>query len=187
MSILFGGLSRTTYPNLKSSVIDLSGPLTLAVLRQLYNNIADGGTTPTEIYTTKAVKASYESLMTPALRINRQYNTNGMNRADGAIPDLDWNGMPIWADRNCPTGTLYMVNSDYLAFYAVEPAMSESINLEPGNNADDAQYTGVKGFGFKWTGWKQPVDQYAQIGHLILQGELISQNPRRQGKIINIS
>ena len=187
VQVNYGGLSRTTYPNLQSTVTDVSGALTLTLLRQLYNSISDGSTVPTEIYTTKSVKAQYESLATPTINIMRGAEFKGTNSMDLAFSDLAYMGMPMYADLNCPTGTLYMVNGEYLNFYAVTPSESESINIEPGADMKDTMFSNVKGFGISWSGWKEPINQYAYVGYLMLHGNFISANPRRHGKLINIT
>jgi hypothetical protein len=192
VAVIYGGLSRTTYPTLKSTVTSVAGALTLAAMRQLYDAISDGGEAPDEIYTTFAVRSAYESLNVPTLRTDRGFKDTGANMGDlgyaGAKSGgLAFKGLPMYADKMCPTGTLHMINSEYLNFYAVTPSESESINLEPGSDMKDVMYTGVMGFGIKWSGWKEPVNQYAYIGHLMLHGNLVSENPRRLGKLTNIT
>ena len=187
LGVTYGGLSRTTYPTLKSTVINVGGALTLTAMRTLYDSISDGGTEPNEIYTTFAIRAAYESLAQPFIQIMRGADSIGTNSADLGFGRLGYLSMPIYADKNCPTGTLFMINSDFLTFYAVKPAESESIPVDPGKDLVDAMFMGVSGFGIAWTGWKEPVNQYAYVGHFILQGNLVSDNPRRLGKLINIT
>jgi hypothetical protein len=189
VSVNYGGLSRVTYPTLQSTVTSVGGALTLAAMRNLYDDLSDGGTEPDEIYTTYAIRSAYEALATPFINIMRGSDSMTANSADIGFKSggLSYKGMPIYADKQCQTGTLYMINSEYLNFYALTPNDEDSIPLDPGKDLVDAMYTGVKGFGISWTGWKEPVNQYAWIGHLMLHGNLVSDNPRRLGKLTNIT
>lgn len=186
-TVIYGGLSRTTYPTLKATVTSLGGALTLTAMRALYDSISDGGTEPTEIYTTYAVRSAYVALATPFINIMRGNDSLSTNAAELGFTKTTYMGMPIYADKMCPTGMLFMIDAEYLSFYAVNPAEEESISVAPGKDLEDAMYTGVAGFGISWTGWNESPNQYAYVGRLILQGNLISENPRRLGKLINIT
>jgi hypothetical protein len=41
--------------------------------------------------------------------------------------------------------------------------------------------------GFNWSGFIKPIDQYGKVGHIILLGNLISDDPRHQGVMITIT
>ena len=64
-----GGLSRSTYTTLASTVTASSGTISLAKMRTLYNAIADASVVPTTSYTTYTIWQLYESLLQPQERI----------------------------------------------------------------------------------------------------------------------
>ena len=45
----------------------------------------------------------------------------------------------------------------------------------------------VEGLGFSWSDWVVPTNAAAVISHIYLGGELVSQNPKRHGKLTGIT
>jgi hypothetical protein len=64
-----GGLSRSTYDTLQSTVTDSSGTLTLAKVDTLWSNVTSGTQKPTATYTTETVFNLYGQLLRPQERI----------------------------------------------------------------------------------------------------------------------
>src|SRR3990167_7370491 len=64
-----GGLSRSTYTTLASTVTASGGSFTLAAVDTLWSNVTSGSQKPTAIYTTEAVYNFYGQLLRPQERI----------------------------------------------------------------------------------------------------------------------
>lgn len=185
-----GGLSRSTYSTLQSTVTASSGTISLLKMRTLYNAIADATVIPTTAYTTYVVSALYESLLQPQERIMKDVNIASNFKGYTGFKTMEFAGMPVIPDRKATSGTLFFLNEEYLDFYALPTAIpqfgGESVpvasKLFVGNS-----YNEVGSLGFSWTGWIKSTNQFAFNSFIVLGGNLITDNPRRHGKLTGIS
>ena len=179
-----GGLSRATYTTLQSYVTT-SAQLTLAKLRTMHNAIADASVIPTSIYTTYEVYALYEALLQPTERIMKDVVIAENFKGYTGFKALEFAGLPFLADRKCTAGYLFMLNEDFLDFYALPTAIPQ-FGGEPAKIASKLfkgnAYNEVDSLGFAWTGWIKSVNQFAFNSFITLGGQLITDNPRRHGK-----
>lgn len=181
-----GGLSRSTYSTLCSTVTASSGTLSLAKLNTLYNAITSGSQKPSVIVTTETIFGLYEQLLQPQERIMKNVGmVKGLRSGTGFV-GLDYRGVPVLQDEKCTSGVLFMLNEDFLDFYALpmkdtEPVKYRSSDIE-GND-----YSEVMGLGFSTTGWIRPVNQAALVQHIFLGGQLVTTNPKRHGKLTGIT
>lgn len=181
-----GGLSRSTYTTLNSTVTASSGTLTLAKMRTLWNAISDPGVSPTVLMTTKAIFGFYEQLLQPQERIYKPVNFSGALKMGTGAGTLEYMGVPVLGDAKCTSGVLYMLNEDFLDFYGLpmwdaKPAKIANQDIE-GNS-----YESVPGLGFSWGGWVKANNAAAVNGFVYLGGQLISANPGRHGKLTGIT
>lgn len=182
-----GGLSRSTYTTLQSTVTASSGTLSLAKMATLWNAITSGGVKPTIGITTETVFSLYEQLLQPQERIVKDVGLiKGGLKSGTGYTGLDYKGMPILMDEKCTSGVLFFLNEDFLDFYALpmkgtEPVKYKSVDIE-GND-----YSDVLGLGFSWSDWIKPVNQAALVGHVYLGGQLLTDNPKRHGKLTGIT
>lgn len=185
-----GGLSRTTYATLNSTVTASGGSLTLLKMRTLNNSISDATVQPTEIYTTYAIGGLYESLLQPQERIMKSVNIAENFKGYTGFKSMEYIGMPVILDRKCTSGVLFMLNSEFIDFYALPTAIPQfggepvpvASKLFVGNS-----YNEVGSLGFSWTGWIKSVNQFAFNSFITLGGQLITDNPRRHGKLTGIT
>lgn len=192
----YGGLSRTTYPTLKSTLTASGGTLTLTKMATLYNAITDGTIMPSMGLTDRPTFALYEQLIEPKNRIYmtvpeiRNENKSGLAGTAG-FTTLTYKGFGIIPDRKCvnanATGAMYFLREEDLEFRAIEkmPEMEPVKFVE--KDFEDNDYENIKGLGFHWTGWVKPVNQLAYVGRVILAGEFWSKNPRRHGALTGIT
>lgn len=196
----YGGLSRTTYTGLKGNVTTSVGNLTLANMRTSYNNATHGADSPNIIFTTKAVWAYYEKLLTPTLQ--NQIGSTAIagyakftGASDGGLPNITapgtklngsqgfnaiyFNGVPVVADEKCPAGYMFGLNTRSIAFYGLKSTGEGYKNVTfMSDESMDSVYNIPVTTGFSWSGFNQPIDQYGKVGHIILMGNLIANNPR---------
>jgi hypothetical protein len=172
----YGGLSRTTYTTLNATVTASSGTLSLQKMATLYNAISNGDIAPTEIYTTPTIHALYESLLTPMQRMNTTLAGKPGTTAGTGFVDLYYKGIPVYKDRKCTSGVLYMINGDRLQFNALPFTPTPNYKKVAVSSKDikGNVYSEVDGLGFSWSGWIHLTNAAAVNSFIVLGGELIA-------------
>lgn len=181
-----GGLSRTTYTTLASTVTASSGTLTLAKVDTLWNAVTSGMQKPTVGLVTEAVYAFYGQLLRPQERINKEVSGSkgGMQGSTG-FAGLDYRGVGIVADEKSPSGLFQFINEKYVDWYALPSFGSESIAYK--NQIEGNDYDTPVGLGFSFSGWVKPANADGRVGHILLKGNLVTSNPKRHGKLTGIT
>ena len=204
----YGSLSRTTYPALNGYLNAAVGSLTLAAMATAVDNVEHGTDAPTEAYTTRTVWTAYEALLTPTVRAN--YSTSGYPQmseegilaggkglgASQGFSALTFRGIPIMKDDKCPSGDFNWVNSRKsgkarnFGFNAITLKGSKfsKVNFQ----ATEGKAKGTFGsrrapLGFNFRDMMSPVDQLADVGHLIYTGDICSASPRLQGRLTGVT
>lgn len=171
----YGGISRTTYTNWRGTRTAQSGSLSLANLASDFDAAQRGDDVPTLMVTTPAVFTIYEALLTPT--VSHQFSMNDFRMTEDGIAKvggtlaanqgfraLTFRGIPIVADEKCTSGNIFTLNEKHLYFYTIP---------QPGREVKN---------GFGWTGWKEPANQDAVVGHLLWYGQLIGDAPRTHAR-----
>lgn len=194
----YGGLARSTYTGLQATVTASGGTLDLETMGTQYDAAKVGSNKPDLGITTETVWSLYEQLLQPTVVNNqqgyRQVTRNGMAQSANALAGevgfdaLFFRGMPIVADEKCTSGYMYFLNMDSIDWYGLKSHKYDSISLGS-SNIEGGPYEGKapKSYGFAWTGLKEPVNQYAEIGQLILMGNLIGKSPRLNSVLTGIT
>lgn len=184
-----GGLSRSTYTTLQSTVTASSGTISLLKMRTLYDAISDATVVPTSSYTTYAVNALYESLLQPTERIMKDVKLASNFKGFTGYKSLEYVGIPILSDRKCTSGVFFFLNEQYLDFYTVPPL--SDMGYEPIPVKADMivgnSYNEDPSLGFSWSGWIKISNAVAYNSYIVLGGDLITDNPRRHGKLTGIT
>lgn len=182
-----GGLARSTFTTLQSTVTASSGTLSLAKMATLWNDVTSGSQKPTAAYCPEAVWSYYEQLLEPKMRINKNVGLDKAGvRGGSGFTALDYKGMPVLSDEKATAQTLFFVNENFLEWRALKMPMAEAINFAS-KDIDGNDYSNVKGLGFSWGGWIKPSNAAAIVGHIYLGGELVGTNPKRHGKLTGIT
>ena len=185
----YGGLTRATYTTIKATLTTSSGTLTLAKLDTLHDAITSGSQKPTVILTTKAIFSLYGQLLQPQERIMKDVpmaKGKGLSSGTGYTA-LMYRGLPVLVDEKVPSGYLYMLNEDFIDFYAVDAKTGvESIKYKP-QDIKGNDYSSIEGLGFKWSGWIKPTNQAAVVGFVYIGGDFICTNPKRNGALYAIT
>jgi hypothetical protein len=185
-----GGLSRSTYTTLQSTVTSAS-TLSLATMRTLYNAIADATVVPTRSYTDYPTWALYEQLLQPQEKIYKEVNIVPNYKGYEGFSGLMYAGLEVVPDRKATSGYFYMLNENYLDFYGLDVALDAyegakkvevASKLFTGNS-----YNEVSNLGFYWTGFIKSNTQFAWNSFIILGGNLCTDNPRRHGVLTGIT
>lgn len=184
-----GGLSRTTYTTLKSTVTASSGTISLTKMATLFNNVTSGSVRPTVGITDPPTFSLYESLLQPQERYMKDVSDfkNAPKNGTGSL-ELMYKGFAILRDEKATAGNLNFLNEDFLWFYALPQAKTEPINYMPDQVVGNDYRGGmVKGLGFSWTNWIRPTNSASFVGFIYLGGQLMSNNPKRHGKLTGIT
>lgn len=206
----YGGLSRSTYTVLKPG--DTSGngldttttTLTLAAMRSVTNALTSGADKPTMGLTTKAIFGFYEALLQPMQRMDiggyAQVTRDKLAPNQGALGGatgfdaLMFDGIPLVRDDKCTANALYFINEKYLDFYRLDGFMErlggwKQVSFKPDVvegqydiNLEDGHKTA-----FYWSGFKEPTNQAAVNSQIVVAGDLICTNPKRQGGFTGIT
>lgn len=180
-----GGLSRSTYPTLSSTVTASSGTLTLAKVDTLWINVTSGSIKPTAIYTTEAVFNYYGQLLRPQERITKDASTTKALSGGTGFTALSYNGKPILMDEKCTSGAFIMLNEDFVDWYALPYYGAKAVAYKSQVEGND--YDAPLGLGFSWTDWIIPANSASVVGHIYFGGQFITNNPKRHGKLTGIT
>lgn len=185
----YGGLSRSTYTTIQSTVTASSGTLTLAKMATLGNNVTSGTVKPTAAFATEAVFSFYEQLLVANERymLSGEATEMGSKLGTGAV-ELAFRGFPIMRDEKATSGVLAFLNENFISWYGLKEAMAEEISYNDEQiEGNDYSKREMKSMGFNWGGWIKPANQKAIIGFTTLAGQLTCSNPKRQGKLTGIT
>jgi len=200
----FGGLTRTDYdPYLDSTRTASGGTLTLAKLATLTSAISIGGGPrhrPSVFVSDETRWNLYETLLSPTIREN--YNAFGLpsitrtskaplrgaelGGAAGYV-SLSYRGIPWVSDEKSTAQTIWALNENFLSWYGLKDSDLKQINM--GGGTIDGPYAEApsKNIGFQWTGFMRPINQYGEVAHLYLLGNLINWNARPFGRLTEVT
>jgi hypothetical protein len=205
----YAGITRSGNAYINGDVTAVtSGVVTLDYLSSEFDNSSAAGSTsesPTLGLTTKADWTFIEGLLQPM--VSARYETTGLegySRTDGGFGggsptskvgsttafggfnSLVYRARPLYADDNCTVGTYFWVNENYLEFKRL---IDSSLN-QIGSTVEvtDGFYKDVPmPSAFQFRELMSPVNQYGEVGLLLLMGNLIHRQPRRNGKLTGIT
>lgn len=205
-----GTQSRTTYPVLNGTVTSLTsvaGVLALPRLSSLYTAVTSGTamTTPTLLISDEASWDLYEQLLTPTVRetyssmgyytVTRssQGATRGSNEGlagNMGFVALSYKGIPWVRDEKATAQSVFMVNENFLDWYGWRGNVLgyEPVDFSHNQTESTYQEAPMSQFsGLLWSTYKTSQNQFAGIADVIMVGNMTSWQPRRQGKLTNVS
>ncbi len=186
----YGGLARATYSGLNATVTASSGTISLLKVRTLWNAISDGPVAPDFIVTDYTTWGYFEQLQTPFQRNTSDFKGSGKETASTSGYGAQvWDGMIIQRDRKVTAGYFYMLNLNFLKFYALKWWEGEKVSPKAkdihGNVYESKEY--APGDAFTWTGMIRAYNQGAVNGFMILGGQLVCIDPFRNGVLTGIT
>jgi hypothetical protein len=200
----YGSLSRTTYAVLNATVTASGGSLTLALMAGLARGVSAASSSRqafTMGLSNETVWDLYESLLTPTVQAN--YTANGYPlvtayskpgvtvRGEDALKGmqgfnaLSYRGRPIVADEKADAQTLWFLNENFINWYSLKDRDLKDVSVA--NDVDGVYSEGNKSQPIQLKPFQMPTAQYAEVAQLIMLGNLISSQPRRQGKLTGIT
>jgi hypothetical protein len=195
----YGGQTRATYTALNGQRNASGGTLTISKMATLHDDCSAGVIGPNMGVVPEAVFSIYEGLLQPTVRLNLdvsgypQATAGGVAasraalRGDIGFDALWYRGMPLAKDEKATTGNLFMFNEDYLGWYSLPSSRWQAVSM--GSSVIDGPYSKgpSKSLKLYWSGLKEPTAQDAEVGFFKIGGQLISPNPRFQGKLTGIT
>ncbi len=195
----YGGVTRSTYPQINGQRNASGGVLTLSLLATLFDDSTAGNLSPDLIVTPKAVWSIYEGLLQPSVVMNTQatgyaqstYNGSVASKAalggDIGFDSLYFRGQPVVRDEKATAQSLFMFNQPTLAWYSLPSHKWDKVPL--GSTTINGVYKSGPSTSFKmyWSGLREPTAQDAEVGFFKIGGQLISPNPRLQGRLTGIT
>jgi hypothetical protein len=204
----YGDISRAELPSINASVTAAAGgTLSLALVSAAFDDASAAGDaheSPTIAYTTKAVWSLFETILNSKLTVQYEaLRAGGYNKVTNSTPNgvsvpgsalkgaagfdsIDYRGKQVVADDKAPAGTFFWVNENYLEFRRL---LSKQLKQIPSKNqvTEGAYASSPQPSFLQMRDFLSPVNQYGEIGVLIVMGNLIHRNPRRNSKITGIT
>lgn len=199
----YGTLTRTTYPQLNST-LTASSTLSftnMATAMRAASAAGSGRQRPSIIVTTETAWDLLESLYTPT--INSTYESlsrvqiTSQSKPGVAFKDQDslkgqygfealyWRGVPIVSDEKCDSGSMYFLNEEYLNWFNL--VGQDLTNYKSPSIVDSVYSEFSQPYPIQWSGFQKPYNQYAQLGQFIMLGNVLSGSTRRHAKLTGIT
>lgn len=155
----YGNISRTTETWWSAQETPVSGPLTIDVMRTMYNDCSKGNKKdhPDLIITDQDEYEAYEAKLQPDMR----FSDNKL--ADGGFENQKFKGSSMVFDEVCNAGVMYFTNTNKMGIRVHKDAK------------------------FSVTEEMRPVDQDAFIKQILWQGNLVTKNCKRLGKLTGLT
>lgn len=204
----YGGVLRSDIPAVNADVTAAAGgTMTLDLVSAEFDNVSAAGSgqeAPTIALTTKAIWSMFEKVLNGKLMVKYDATTiSGYNRVSGKTPvgtsvpaqelkgalgvdAISYRGRPVVADDKAPAGRFYWLNENYLEFRRLLSSDLKSVSAK--NQVTEGVYQDIEMPSFmQLRDFMSPVNQFGEIGALIVMGNLICRQPRRQGVITGIT
>jgi hypothetical protein len=207
----YAGLSRAELPNINGHVTAAAaGKMTLDLVSKAFDDASAAGSSqesPDIAFTTSQIWSLFESLLHKNNSLQAHYDATaitGYNRVNGKTPRgtsvpaqslkgawgvdaISYRGKPVVADDKCPNGRFYWINEHYLEYRNLKGQDLNNYNNK--NNMTEGTYSDIKdqvpSF-LQMRDFMQPINQYGKIGWLVMLGNLIHRQPRRNSVITGI-
>lgn len=126
----------------------------LIAMRKMYNNVSVGKVRPDLILTTQDIVEQYEAIVE-----GDKMRTTSNSVADAGFQSVEFKGLPMVWDSDCPAGYIYFLNAEFMKFIV------------------------GKGRNFKSTDFMRPQNQDAKSSLILLAAQLATLKSDVQGVI----
>lgn len=159
--------TNTAWRNQVQTSVGSAATNLLPKMRTLWNSCSQGKggakSSPTGIFTTQTVHEALESLIFTNIRYART-GTEASGH-DAGVGKLMFKGAVVEWDAYVPSGTLYMINTNFMYLFV----------------HSDANFAMADG------GFQKPINQDALVTQILVQGNLATNNRRKNGKLTGIT
>lgn len=153
---VYGGIDRTVNTWWKSGYNNVAGNITLDLLTNAYVSSSRGGMKNSPDFFVAGITAwnAVNKICRAAYQEHGPVTNAGKMFANAGFPFVNFMGVPVVYDEYCPTGDLYMLNSETVQLWS-DPV----INMKPSELV-------------------KPANMDALVGQIFWSGELICTEPR---------
>jgi len=123
------------------------------IMRDAVGSLSYGADRPTLIVTTQVLFDAYEATLNP----NKRFVNSDI--ADAGFQTLEYRGIPVVVDHQCPDGEMFFLNENYV------------------------QFRHHRKRNFTFTGFKKPENYDAAWGQILWLGALTCSAPRMLGRV----
>ena len=199
----YGGLARATYTGIKGNYTASVGTLTEQIISTMHSSCTHGKDSPDLMITDSATWNYIEALEAARLhstigKVNlsgySQWSRNGIVSSNAGLKGeagfnaIYYRGTPVVVDEKAPAGTILFLNTKHISFYGLSTTVEGYKPFKWTSSTIDGVYTPVpRTFGWSFSGFDRPLDQYGVVGHILLNGNFISDNPRLFGQLTGIT
>jgi len=161
-SATVGNINQSTYSWWQNRQKTSSGAASVYLLgdmRNLANTCSEGQTRkfPNMLVTTQTVAELYDD------EVLEQRSIVNKSAGDAEFLTTTWKGIPLIWSGQCPSGAMYMLNSQYIA-----------LNIDPAIN-------------FMATEWKTIPNQLDRVMQIVVKGELVTTRRKSLGVLTSIA
>lgn len=200
-----GTLSRTTYPVLNATRTAATGNnLSLSQMATLYSAITDGSnlSTPTLLISNHTTWDLYEQLLTPTVRetytqqgyyqvgVGQPTRGQGLQGTAGFVA-VTYKGIPWVRDQKSTAQNIWFLNENWIDWYGWDAAGVlgySSVKLTQSTVEGLYSEEPMSNYGgFGWSGFRAPTNMFAGIADIIILGNMVSFQPRRNGRLTGVT
>ncbi len=161
----YGGITRGVDPEgsaFMGNVDTAGGPFSLPAVQSVWGDCTYGASHPSLLVTTQDIFDSFWARLQPQQRA--PLGPKASQLFDAGFSVIMFNGVPVTVDQRCPTGSIYLVNMDFVKLVTHE--QRQDIEVE---------------------GPLTPTQQDGRVWRLFWAGNLLIQGSRYQGRMTNIT
>lgn len=156
-----GGVSATLNGGFWQSFVTANVGSMAAVginkMKTAFNTVSSGKQAPDLILTTQEIYEAFENTLEPSVR------RTDTKTANAGFENLTFKNRPVVYDRDCPSGEMFMLNSNFIHWNVHKDA---DMNIGP---------------------FQTPIDQDVTSANIIFQGNLSINNRRRFARLTDIT
>lgn len=198
-----GNLSRNTWTSLQGTRTASGGQMTMVKLGNVYNGVSGGSAKkqkPTIMSSDETVWQLFEGILLPTVQAGYQMSgypqVTRRSRAPMSAADMKggygfnslvYRGVPWIADEKDSNGqTVWFLNENYLDWYGLKDPQHTSVSF---GSTHEGTYSEAptNNTGLQFSDMMRPVNQYGEIGHIYLFGNLVTFQPRRHGRLTGVT
>lgn len=186
----YGGLSRSTYTTLQGNLDSTTTTITFDAIDSMLNSCNSGNDKVDLILTTEAIYDFIGDLFTAVTNERVAKDSTG-GQIKGAIAgiageagftSLYYKGVPIIADEACTANHVFFLNTKTWEFATVDGLFGTSpVTIKSTQIEGQYDMNTDKSYGFHVTPMDKSIDQYGFMSQILLMGNLICKNPKRNG------
>ncbi len=204
----YGGLARATFGANINAYVDAAATLTFEEIATAIDSCSASSVEmerPNIGYMSPAVWSIFESLHYAA--VQAKYDTlsmGGYSTINGNTPigktvpadalhgasgfdSLSFRKIPFVADDKATSQTLFLINEHYLEFPVLRSTSKSVKQVSPNPEAQEGYYSEAKlPSSVQFRDMMESINQYGSAGFLLVMGNLIHRNPKRNARLTGI-